>query len=201
MKNKQKDVITGEKKRKDRRKEIKSALEELFQRKPEYDTQGQIIPDLKNRGIETTQPTLSRALSDLEIERNASGKWAKSESAENLRQLEKTFEYCGGTFRFPRLYRKVDVVVLRTKPDFNTVLAKQISETFPNEVLCTICPDNKNVIIYYKLKEKEIDDDEGEKSKEKSKTIYKKSRMCTELKRLCKKFRKGKKSDETPDEQ
>ena len=90
---------------------------------------------------------------------------------------------------------------MRTKPDFNTVLAKQISETFPNEVLCTICPDNKNVIIYYKLKKKEIDDDEGEKSKEKSKTIYKKSRMCTELKRLCKKFRKGKKSDETPDEQ
>ena len=198
MKDKQKDVITGEKKRKDRRKEIKSALEELFQRKPEYDTQGQIIADLKNRGIETTQPTLSRALSDLEIERNSSGKWAKSESAENLRQLEKTFEYCGGTFRFPRLYRKVDVVILKTKPDFNTVLAKQISETFPNEVLCTICPDNKNVIIYYKLKEKKIDD-EVEKSEEKSKTIYKKSRMCTELMRLCKKFRKDKKSDETPE--
>ena len=201
MKNTQNDVVNSTTKRKDRRKEIKSALEELFARNSEYETQGQIIADLKDMGIEATQATLSRALSDLEIERNTSGKWVKSESVENLRQLEKTFEYCGGTFRFPRLYRKVDVVVLRTKPDFNTVLAKQISETFPNEVLCTICPDNKNVIIYYKLKKKEIDDDEGEKSKEKSKTIYKKSRMCTELKRLCKKFRKGKKSDETPDEQ
>ena len=34
MKDKQKDVITGEKKRKDLRKEIKLALEELFQRNP-----------------------------------------------------------------------------------------------------------------------------------------------------------------------
>ena len=113
--------------------------------------------------IEATQATLSRALSDLEIERNAAGKWAKSDSDENLRQFEKTFEYCGGTFRFPRLYSKIDVVILRTKPDFNTILAKQITEAFTKEVLCTICPDNRNVIIYCKFKEKE-NDDESENS-------------------------------------
>ena len=186
-------------KRKDRRKEIKSALDELFAQNLEYETQGQIIADLKDMGIEATQATLSRALSDLDIERNSSGKWAKSESAENLRQLEKTFEYCGGTFRFPRLYSKVDVVILKTKPDFNTVLAKQISETFPNEVICTICPDNKNVIIYYKLKEKD-NDDEVEKSEEKSKSIYRKSKMRVELVRLCKKYRKGTKKDKNTDE-
>ena len=87
MKDKQKDVITGEKKRKYRRKEIKSALEELFQRKPEYDTQGQIISDLKTMGIEATQATLSRALRELSIE-NTSGKWRKSEKVEILMDLE-----------------------------------------------------------------------------------------------------------------
>ncbi|MBR1436971.1 MAG: hypothetical protein IJ587_00405 [Synergistaceae bacterium] len=198
MKDTQNYVSINATKRKDRRKEIKTALEELFERSPEYETQGQIITDLKDMGIKATQATLSRALKDLEIERNAAGKWTKSEPAENLRQLEKTFEYCGGTFRFPKLYSKIDVVILRTKSDFNTVLAKQITEAFPKEVLCTICPDDKNVIIYYKLKEKESDDDESEKSevKAKSKSIYKKSKMRVELVRLCKKYRKAKKKEE-----
>ena len=201
MKNTRNDVSINGTKRKDRRKEIKTALEELFNLSPEYETQGQIIADLKDMGIEATQATLSRALSDLEIERNTSGKWAKSESVENLRQLEKTFEYCRGTFRFPRLYSKIDVVILRTKPDFNTVLAKQITEAFPKEVLCTICPDNKNVIIYYKLKEKENEDNENEKNKEKSKSNYKKSKMRVELVKLCKKYRKGTKNEEQAPEQ
>lgn len=190
----QNDVANTRTKRQNRRNEIKTALEELFKRKSEYDTQGQIIADLKAMGIEATQATLSRALRDLGIEHNSSGKWAKSENKESLRQLEKTFEYCGGSFRFPRLYSNVDVVILRTMPDFNTVLAKQIAEAFPNEVLCTICPDNKNIIIYYKLREKEVND-EGGKAEEKSKSIYKKSRMRVELVKLCKKFRKSKKND------
>lgn len=191
MKDKQKDVITGEKKRKDRRKEIKSALEELFQRKPEYDTQRQIISELKIMGIEATQATLSRALRELNIE-NTSGKWRKSEKVENLRELEKMFEYCGGSARWPRLYSKVDVVILKTKPNFNTVLAQKITEAFKNEVLCTICPDDKHVIIYYKLKEKE----NAEWETEKAKSIYKKSKMRVELVKLCKKYRKGKKTEE-----
>ena len=189
MKDKQKDVITGEKKRKYRRKEIKSALEELFQRKPEYDTQGQIISDLKTMGIEATQATLSRALRELSIE-NTSGKWRKSEDVESLRELEKMFEYCGGSAKWPRLYSKVDVVILQTKPNFNTVLAQQITEAFKNEVLCTICSDDKHVIIYYKLKEK------ADEETEKAKSIYKKSKMRVELVKLCKKYRKGKKTEE-----
>lgn len=196
MKDKQKDVITGEKKRKDRRKEIKSALEELFQRKPEYDTQGQIISDLKTMGIDATQATLSRALRELNIE-STSGKWRKSEDVESLRELEKMFEYCGGSARWPKLYSKVDVVILQTKPNFNTVLAQQITEAFKNEVLCTICPDDKHVIIYYKLKEKEKADGETEKVK----SIYKKSKMRVELVKLCKKYRKGKKKENETEEE
>ena len=196
MKDKQKDVITGEKKRKYRRKEIKSALEELFQRKPEYDTQGQIISDLKTMGIEATQATLSRALRELSIE-NTSGKWRKSEKVESLMELEKMFEYCGGSARWPRLYSKVDVVILQTKPNFNTVLAQQITEAFKNEVLCTICPDDKHVIIYYKLTEKEKPDEETEKAK----SIYKKSKMRVELVKLCKKYRKGKKKEDETEEE
>ena len=201
MKNTQNDVLGSTTKRKNRRNEIKTALEELFAKNPEYETQEQIIADLKNMGIKATQSTLSRALSDLGINRNnASGKWAKSEDKEKLKQLEKTFEYCGGSFRVPRLYSKVDVVILRTKQDFNTILAKQISEAFPNEVLCTICPDNKTVIIYYKLKEKEVDDDDNEKSDDKTKSIYKKSRMRIELVNLCKKYRKSNKTEKNEEQ-
>ena len=194
MKDKQKDVVTGKEKRKDRRKEIKTALEELFQRKPEYDTQGQIISDLKTMGIEATQATLSRALRELSIE-NTSGKWRKSEKVESLRELEKMFEYCGGSARWPRLYSKVDVVILQTKPNFNTVLAQQITEAFKNEVLCTICPDDKHVIIYYRLKEK------ADEETEKAKSIYKKSKMRVELVKFCKKYRKGKKKEDETEEE
>ena len=147
-------------------------------------------------GIEATQATLSRALRELNIE-NTSGKWRKSEKVESLRELEKIFEYCGGSARWPRLYSKVDVVILQTKPNFNTVLAQQITEAFKNEVLCTICPDDKHVIIYYKLKEKEKADDETEKAK----SIYKKSKMRVELVKLCKKYRKGKKKEEETEEE
>lgn len=196
MKDKQKDVVTGKEKRKDRRKEIKTALEELFQRKPEYDTQRQIISDLKDMGIEATQATLSRALRELNIE-NTSGKWRKSEKVESLRELEKIFEYCGGSARWPKLYSKIDVVILQTKSNFNTVLAQQITEAFPNEVLCTICPDDKHVIIYYKLKENENADEETGKAK----SIYKKSKMRVELVKLCKKYRKGKKKEDETEEQ
>ena len=194
MKDKQKDVVTGKEKRKDRRKEIKTALEELFQRKPEYDTQRQIISELKIMGIEATQATLSRALRELNIE-NTSGKWRKSENVESLRELEKMFEYCGGSARWPKLYSKVDVVILQTKPNFNTVLAQQITEAFKSEVLCTICPDDKHVIIYYRLKEK------ADEETEKAKSIYKKSKMRVELVKLCKKYRKGKKKDDETEEE
>ena len=194
MKDKQKDVVTGKEKRKDRRKEIKTALEELFQRKPEYDTQRQIISELKIMGIEATQATLSRALRELNIE-NTSGKWRKSEKVESLRELEKMFEYCGGSARWPKLYSKVDVVILQTKSNFNTVLAQQITEAFKNEVLCTICPDDKHVIIYYRLKEK------ADEETEKAKSIYKKSKMRVELVKLCKKYRKGKKKEDETEEE
>ena len=194
MKDKQKDVVTGKEKRKDRRKEIKTALEELFQRKPEYDTQRQIISELKIMGIEATQATLSRALRELNIE-NTSGKWRKSEKVESLRELEKMFEYCGGSARWPKLYSKIDVVILQTKSNLNTVLAQQIAEAFKNEVLCTICPDDKHVIIYYRLKEK------ADEETEKAKSIYKKSKMRVELVKLCKKYRKGKKKEDETEEE
>ena len=63
-----------------------------------------------------------------------------------------------------------------------------------NQKLCTICPDNKNVIIYYKLKEKENEDNENEKNEEKSKSNYKKSKMRVEFVKLCKKYRKSTKN-------
>ena len=76
------------------------------------------------------------------------------------------------------------IIILQTKPNFNTVLAQQITEAFKNEVLCTICSDDKHVIIYYKLKEK------ADEETEKAKSIYKKSKMRVELRKLCKKYRK-----------
>ena len=47
-------------------------------------------------------------------------------------------------------------------------------------------PDDKHVIIYYKLKEKE----KAEGETEKAKSIYKKSKMRVELVKLCKKISK-----------
>ena len=142
-------------------------------------------------GIEVTQTTLSRALKELSIE-NTSGKWRKLEKVESLREFDEMFEYCRGSAREPRLYSKVDIVILQTKPNFNTVLAQQITEAFKNEVLCTICHDDKHVIIYYKLKEKEKADENTEKAK----SIYKKSKMRVVLRKLCRKYRKNKKKED-----
>ena len=58
-------------------------------------------------------------------------------------------------------------------------------------------PDDKHVIIYYKLKEKE----KAEGETEKAKSIYKKSKMRVELVKLCKKYRKGKKKEDETEEE
>ena len=86
-------------------------------------------------GIEATQATLSRALRELNIE-NTSGKWRKSEEGESLRELEKMFEYCGGSAKWPRLYSKVDVVILQTKI-FSAVIAALLLVSSPDAMSST----------------------------------------------------------------
>ena len=138
-------------------------------------SQEKIVLILKDRGIDTSQPTVARALNELGMERDENDNWvkgAKWQLEENLKLLKEMFsnvEYCHNS---PRLYTKVGVIVLRTKSNDNASLAKQIANTFKNEVLSTFCPTETEIIIYYHQKDK-------------------KSRMRVKLVELCKTIRKN----------
>ena len=175
-------------------KEIVPVLKELFESGASFKDQNEIKDALKEKGIAASQITISRALHELQIKRNEVGEWTTGTGVNEskLEKLKNIFQYAGSNLGFPRMYSDVDIVIVRTMPGYSNIIAEQISDTFPNEVLCTFCPDNKNVVIYYKLKKKKSrqeDEDVKTSNEEPSENIYKKSRMRQELVKICKSIR------------
>jgi arginine repressor len=187
---------------------VKAGILELFAEQEEYRSQQEIIDVLKKKGITASQVTVSRALKDLKIERNENGFWVlgrKGEYKQQLKALEGLFEKAGGS---PRLYSHVETVILRTEPNYNVLLAQQIEETFEYEVLSTFCPNETDIVIYYRLRKKDTKDindtqDTQEPSMKDTESaeaenpivtedLYKKSRMRIEIVKLCRKMREKK---------
>ena len=194
-----------------RRDKVKVGIQSLFEKQASFKGQPEIIAALKEIGIKANQSTVSRALNDLEIIRDENGEWVKDENKykRNLSTLGQLFEQAGSTDRIPRLYTNVEVIMLRTMPNYNVLIANQIAATFPREVLSTFCPNNTDIIIYYRLRVKKTQDEtsEGDKGMEESEPTeaavvsepqaqvsegkYRKSRMRIEIVKLCKKTRKN----------
>jgi arginine repressor len=169
--------------------------------KGEFKGQPEIVKALKEKGIFTKQVMVSRVLKDLEIERNENGFWALSDKGEykqRLKRLEELFVEAGGS---PRLYSQVEMVVLRTEPNYNALLARQTADTFEYEVLSTICPSETDVVIYYQRRKKgprviqdnAVETAESTGNEDSGQPVeedrYQKSRMRMEIVKLCKKIR------------
>jgi arginine repressor len=183
------------------REAVTAGILELFGEQEEFKGQPEIVSALQEKGIITRQVMVSRVLKDLEIERNENGFWALSDKGEykqRLQTLGELFEKAGGT---PRLYSRVETVILRTEPNYNVLLAKQIAETFEYEVLSTFCPNEMDIVIYYQRRKKKLDGTQenaladAELAEVESliqpvpEDPYKKSRMRIEIVKFCKKIR------------
>ena len=182
-------------------KEVAPVLKELFYNGASFRSQDEIKEELKENGIEASQITISRALQELGVKRNEVGEWTMDSNDDKLQKLKDIFQYAGSNIRFPRMYSNVDVVIVRTMPGYSNIIAEQIEDIFANEVLCTICPDNKNVIIYYKLKKKKAEHDEEDEKFSCEENIYKKSRMRQELVKICQSIRQEAKDKQKAEEQ
>lgn len=183
------------------RKEVVPVLKELFHNGASFRRQDEIKEALKENGIEASQITISRALQELGVKRNDVGEWTMDANEDKLQKLKDIFQYAGSNLRFPRMHSHVDVVIVRTMPGYSNIIAEQIADTFSNEVLCTVCPDNKNVIIYYKLKTKKAGHDEEDEKSSCEENIYKKSRMRQELVKICQSMRREAKDKQKAEEQ
>jgi arginine repressor len=183
------------------REAVKAGILELFAEQEEFKGQPEIVEALKVKGILTKQVMVSRVLKELEIERNENGFWTLSDKGEykqRLKKLEELFAKAGGS---PRLYSRVEMAMLRTEPNYNVLLARQIADTFDYEVLSTICPNETDVVIYYQRRKKGprvIQDNAAEtaestENKDSGQPVeedrYQKSRMRMEIVKLCKRIR------------
>jgi arginine repressor len=173
------------------REDVRDGIRELFAEQEEgFKGQPEIVAALKEKGINTPQVMVSRVLAELKIKRNENGFWALSEKdgfQQELEILEELFKKTGGS---PRLYSNIETVILRTKPNYNVLFSQQIADTFEDEVISTFCPNETDIVIYYKRRKKDFSTVEDENSNQTaSEDLYRKSRMRIEIVKLCKKTR------------
>jgi arginine repressor len=136
---------------------VKTAMLELFEEQEEFENQKEIILALNAKGLFPTQAMVSRELKKIGAKQNGNYGWALSDEEgyeQRLKKLKELFNEAGSP---PRLYADVGMMVVRTEPYYGAKLADQIAETF-KEVLFTLCPDNKSILICYHLRKKEAGD-------------------------------------------
>lgn len=106
---------------------------------------------LRKQGIELTQPTISRYLKRLQAVKDAdTGFWSLEKATayeRNLSELEKLFNDTRDVL--PIFSPDVKVAVLKTKPHFNSLIAKKIHNTFVDEVVDVFCPNDAGIVILY----------------------------------------------------
>jgi arginine repressor len=190
---------TGEKKWST--KQIEKRLIEILTQQ-DLKTQKEIAVVLSQETKETkSQSYVSRLINNMDPQpvRNAEGFWkmpAPTAYKTNLAQLEELFATTGEKAYF---FGEIQVAFLRElAPNYNALIAKKIADTFKKEVLTTFCPNEKDVIIYYRLRKRDpggveeggskgesIANKKGETDVEK----YRPSVMRREIRRICKEIR------------
>ncbi|GHV56697.1 hypothetical protein FACS1894216_20810 [Synergistales bacterium] len=165
----------------------KAMLLELFNEQPIWNTQKDMVEELGRRGISVKQATVSRWLSEIGAERDAKidFRWtmAKIDTYKrNLKELAKLLNETRGN-NCPLFRGNIGVAILKTKQSYNNLIAKKIRETFTDEVLSVFCPNDTDIIIYYRREK----DEDGK---------LQKSQLVRDLRRLS---RKEKSQDEVTD--
>jgi arginine repressor len=170
-------------------------LRELFAEKPKWDKQSDIMKEMADKGISAVSTaTLYRWLIEIGAKPTMTkkGQWVleKKDSSHDLHLsiLESIFQQTRD--ERPIFFRGVKVAVLQTKPNFNRLTADAIQDAFEDEVICVFCPDDINIVIYYK-----IGKDENGKTRKKSRLGEEISALVRKIKQQNKKSVKREKPD------
>jgi len=139
-----------------------------------FRNQGDIIKALKKNGIDNvSQIDVSRTLAELNIIRK-NDVWVMDYETSQTDEIKNLTDLFKRSKELPRIFR-VEVLVIQTDDYQNTMIAQQIKNAFPNRVITTLCPNDFDIIIFYRT---------GKNDKPLSKEIR-------EIRNKVKKYREG----------
>jgi transcriptional regulator of arginine metabolism len=129
-------------------------IEELFE-KEFISTQGEIAEHLTKRGIEVTQATISRDVTDLRLVRIPTGNGQHRYRSTPLSAQEDVMDELGQRFKlFVRsLDRGENIIVLRTDEGHATGIAYVIDKLDREEIIGTLAGQNTILVITRSSKE------------------------------------------------
>ena len=131
---------------------IRKGIIALCEEHRELKSQGDIIKALKENGIDNVkQVDVSRALAELQIRQRENHYWVMDYDNSQQDEIEKLSDLFDKSKNFLRILN-VDVLVVQTEPYYNTMIAKQIEQTFPNRKISTICPNEVDIIVFYRTR-------------------------------------------------
>jgi arginine repressor len=185
----------GTKTKKSRKEMGLNILRTLFAERPKWDKQEDIMNAMVERGIDkVASATLYRWLIEIGAKPTMTkkGQWVleKKDDSRDMRLLELENLFQQTRDDCPVFKRAVKVAVLQTKLNFNRLIADKILDAFEDEVICAFCPNDIDIVIYYK-----IGKDENGKTREKSRLGEEISALVRKIKRQDKKAVKNEKSD------
>ena len=134
---------------------IRKGILALCEERQEFRNQRDIVKELKKRGIDNVnQVDVSRTLSELNIRQRENRVWVmdyESSQADEIGKLSNLFKR---STELLRIFR-VEVLVVQTDPYCNTMIAQQIKKTFSDRVISTFCPNEVDIIIFYRTRKKD----------------------------------------------
>lgn len=134
---------------------VREALIDLCDERQEFRNQSDIAKELKKRGIDNVnQVDVSRTLAELNIRQRENGVWVMDYESSQADEIEKLSNLFKRSKELPRIYR-VEVLVIQTDDYQNTMIAQQIKNAFPDRVITTFCPNEVDIVIFYRTGKKD----------------------------------------------
>jgi transcriptional regulator of arginine metabolism len=124
----------------------RTKIKELIAKNPNFATQEDIATELETFGIEASQPTISRDIKILKLEKDLATKGYRlnlsDENAKKMNLFREAVALSG-----LKLLSAPNMFVIRTNRGQARGVAALIEETFPEEVLGTIAGDDCAILI------------------------------------------------------
>ena len=129
---------------------VEAYIRELFREGGKWRSQKKIA-DAINLKHETrfVQTTILRALHKMKA-RKVDGAWSLEPDVEQNMKISDLKKFMKVAIDSDTdLIKNPEIYILKTKPSHNTLLAKKIREVFKNEIYSIICPNTRDIIIFY----------------------------------------------------
>lgn len=111
-----------------------------------------IIALCEEKGIKNVnQVNVSRALAELKIRQRENHYWVMDYDNSQQDEIEKLSDMFRKSKEPPRIYN-VKILFIKTDNYRNTMIAQQIKDAFPDRVISTICPNEFDIIVFYRTR-------------------------------------------------